>query len=127
MAAYVNSATDQLVIAFDGWEGVVGGTIEEWDESIEIHGGTVGTYYLQAYLFTEYVKSLDAAEDKTISFTGHSQGGAIAGLMAAHYGVEATVFNAQGAEPVVSETADAHTYYIYDGEIHTQPIGDGPR
>lgn len=107
---------NEVVIAFDGWEGP---TPEEFGAGLLTIAGLDSAFYAKAYYYAkEAIEQFGA--NKQVTFVGHSQGGAFAGLMAAHFEAKAITFNAQSAAAALPETALPQNYYIYEGEIFNQ-------
>lgn len=113
VAAYTKG--NELVIAFDGVE------LKPFEigEVLTTVQGEVGLFYAKAYHFAKAaIEEFGAGNN--VTFVGHSQGGAIAGLMAAHFGHPAVTYNSQSAASAVSETALAHDYVVNDGRVFTE-------
>lgn len=80
--------------------------------------GLDSAYYAKAYFFAKAAIDL-LGEGSNVSFVGHSQGGAFAGLMAAHFNKPAVTFNAQSAAQALPETSQEQTYYLYQGQAYS--------
>ena len=118
VGVYTNG--NNVVVAFDGWEEVPSVFDPEVINSLKTDDGQVGNFYAKAYYYAQAAIDEYGGIGKNVTFVGHSQGGAFAGLMAAHFGKPAVTFNAQSAVAALPETAQTHNYYVYEGEVFNE-------
>ena len=91
-AAYRNTATGEIVIAYKGTDTLVKNAAVDWFAG-NIPTGLLGigsTQLLDAALFYQAVKT--ANPNANITFTGHSLGGGLASLMSVYFDKPATTF-----------------------------------
>jgi Ca2+-binding RTX toxin-like protein len=84
----------QTVIAFDGWEdGILANAGEAFNSVLQLFGFPTSDYTCIGLMLAHYVAQRLNLSESDIYFTGHSQGGATAALVASFYGSDAFIFN----------------------------------
>lgn len=126
-AAYLNDATGEIVVANRGSRLSTEGVWQDWVGSdTKIAGqGLIGIpeSFQDARAFADAVRSEHPG--KSISYTGHSLGGACAQIQAATTGASATTFGAPGVAFAVSPeqasaASDNITNYVLPGDPVTK-------
>ncbi len=133
-AAYAYSYNGQTVISFRGTDGFID-VLSGW-------GGGLGFLNTQAYLAIQFYKSVVEGDDDpatvfpystsgSITFTGHSLGGGLAGLLASLYGQKAVVFDnmafAGAAQAVYDAATHPNILDVYDIVFHGAYGGATPQ
>lgn len=115
--AYLNDETCQLIIAHRGTDEIV--TLKDLDDDLHLSLGVAPEQFRSAVLFIERVRLMivdeePCGESYTLSFTGHSLGGALAELSAAWWEYEfttAVTFDSPGVQ-YIEDAASRITSYL---------------
>jgi hypothetical protein len=114
-AAYAYTYNGETIISFRGTDGYyVGDAWYGW-------GGGVGAETTQAGLAAQFYQSVFGSAafpfSTNVTFTGHSLGGGLAGLLAGLYGKQAVVFDNMAYSSAIANTYWDATHPTYPGTI----------
>ena len=104
-AVYVNSSTNDLVVAYRGTE--PDKKDEKWKDfkadAIMFLNSQISAQYIEALLFYHNVKKNPKYRGMNVTVTGHSLGGSLAQIVSAQNGCPAVTFNAYGTGDVLKK------------------------
>ncbi|MCD6034633.1 MAG: hypothetical protein K0R63_374 [Rickettsiales bacterium] len=96
---------NEIVIVHRGTEPK---TLIDFDDDAQIFIGNLPDQFASAQAFNTFVKQ-QASSGTTITYSGHSLGGALAELSAAQDNVKATSFDSPGTKPIIQDMIDDGT------------------